>query len=698
MLAAATTSAMLHVGAWLTNVAAVIGFLGALITIALGADRVRRRQSRNPPIEPKVTDDALRTASERFRRGNETDIAYLKSSRPPDFITGIRWRISGPHNPATELAPTNANEVAETLQALLDRHGAVELHGVPGAGKTHAIGQLAEQLFLAGREFAFVVASAWDPTTDPSFVEWMQHYVSERYRIAPNLVSHLLGSGQLVLLLDDLEPHDAKTYQRLIRDVSAARKTFAVLKVCYTCRTWQHEGLIASMGIGTTVELIELDTAACQQHFLRLGASPEEATSLAQSELLRSPLLLSLIASGELDLAALLRAVELGENEVLLMAWHPLISRAAELSTKCTESDIINGLRWIGGVFDRGLVVGPVLELERLTPEWLPDEKSRRRARRLLILWFFPGLVGFELVFAAVAHSKWWQLLIIALGSYAVGAVAYFFGHDLTIGPGRQIPQLVARRRLHWPGESGLSFLRRCVLKAAVGACLGALIGGVVGSVGHRLNPNGSLAYYVVACSLILIALFAVGRLTGWLISAMIAASIFGMLPNTVTALTVGALVGATMNVVISVFDTLGTSEPPEVGVTSPSQALWRSWVHNGMFEALKWTCTGLAIGLVTWAIEGGDWLKYGLLLGVAGVYVYALFWAAVPTFFYRSCSRILRRTGTVPLPIGDLLEVLVASRLMTRAGGGFGYRFLHSELNTYLAERPVRKPGSRAA
>jgi hypothetical protein len=666
---------------------AFFGFVGALAGIVTLVLEVRRRRGR--PIGPfeigTLPQDAIASAIEHFRAFNETDLARFAQTDPPGFISGVRWRISVPHQPVREYVPPNSEELASTLQALLETYGAVELHGEPGTGKTYSIGRLAEKLHCDRKIFAHVVASAWDPESKPSFVQWMQADIARNYRISPTIVAHLLGTGQLMLLLDELEFGDSNIHGRLMSEISESRDVFGTLRLCYTCHSWQHQSLIESTGTGVSIELLDLDAHASRDFFLRLGASATEAAALSRSELLRSPLVLSLVGTGELAMKGLVRAVEAGDDEVLSIAWQPMIASAADRVEGLTEGDVVRGLRWICGLFDRGIVRGPVLNLDSLTPEWLPDEHARRRARRRLILWFMPGWLGFTAILATFSNYGRWQVALIALASYGLGAIAYFFAHDLAIGPGRRVPEVIDRRGLAWNRARHGSFFADRAQSFVGGALLGAAIGTVVGSAHSLLDSSVSLAGPIVSWALILIVLFAVGRFTGALIATLVAGATLGMISNTLIGLVVGAAMGAAMNTVFSTFEALEVSERPEPGVTDPSHALTRSWLKNGEFEALKWSSIGAAAGLAAWLIERDGWLMFGLVAGLSATFLFALFWSAIPTFNYYSCNRILRTRNVVPMPLAAFLELLVSSRLMTRAGGGYGYRLLHDELRAYL-------------
>jgi hypothetical protein len=664
----------------------VLTFIAVIVTVLLGAMQWRSRRAKaNPWAFTPSTERALDAALNNIRFYNEVDVSNIEVRDIAPFISGQTFTVACPLGTSTFIADSQ-DTLGNRLMKEVQSFGATVLSGATGSGKSYALGLLAQALYVSGQAFAFIDASTWSSGDYSSFVGWLRTVVSDQYHISSEHAVELLLTGRLVLLLDDADEGDPQSVQHNLAALQREQENVTGLRFCAT----QHPGREPSVGQALSARSIiavdAFEPTTVSAYLRALGAEEATAERLAEHQALCSPLVLSRVAAGTPTIDALTQLVEASDTTRFVRdaVWSAAIEYASNDLEGRGPEQVRRGLRWLSHAIDVSAAEGSVFELGRLTPECLPTRNSRLMARRLIALWVLPSWLVFQggiQLFQGWSAAGW----IAAFLSWGITAVIYYFAYALPISERRAVPGLVA---VHWwslVGVKPLSLLRLGAVSIIAGALVGGILGALVGLLQRVVGMDDQLLRETILWTVVLLALFAVGRRSGAILAAVAAAAALGIATTVGSGAAVGLLAGIAVHLVSSLSDTLEVTKAPSQGA-DPRRALIGSWKHNAAFDVAKWFLIGLTAAGIALCFSAGN-VSFALGAGVAGAFLYGFVVSGIPAFNYATSNRLLRRNGDISGDLAGFLDFLVAARLVARTGAGFAYELAHKDMAIYLEE-----------
>jgi hypothetical protein len=389
--------------------AGVVGGLLLLFSLLMGSPSEEADDSRQPDgQEPKVIDvrGRMLLRVRRFWIGEprqgvpRPDRLEIRLYRRLDLVDrplGLEWRDP---SPAGQDRPLPAGASVHALFEQLDQ--ALLILGPPGGGKTTMLRELLGALLddAASREHGPVPMifglSSWKPGTP--IAQWLADELHKQYGLPSRLARAWVDGDQIVPLLDGLDEVAPGARARCVEAINAFRDEHGLVGMAVCCRTDNYRVLGTRLRLTGAVVLGELDSGQVATYLRSAGPSLAGVRAVLRddpilAELLRSPLMLNLVASAYRDRSARqLRSsggLRQRRDEILGSYVEAMFSHQSP-NPRWTAPRLLAWLRWLANAM---LQQGQ--SIFRL--EWMQPELLSRRWRRLLVL-FAPAIVGILLV------------------------------------------------------------------------------------------------------------------------------------------------------------------------------------------------------------------------------------------------------------------------------------------------------------
>jgi hypothetical protein len=396
-------------------------------------------------------------------------------------------------------SPALLSENVPIIEVFEDTGCEMLILGAPGAGKTTLLLQLADQLTERAQHDpnqaipVVLNLASWARERQPLNV-WLVQELQDSYGVPPRVARAWIKSDALALLLDGLDEVAETNRAACVETINGYRQEHGLVPLVVCSRTRELEALTARLRLG---EAVELQPPTAAQVEIYLGYLEETGTPLsdiraalaidpALRELLHSPLMLHVVALAYHGQPAtgLQGPGTLKERQARL--WERYLTRMFEQRpldesrSGYTREHALNWLAWLAGALqDRNQTE---FQLDRLVPEWLPQEGLwRPRAR-------FATGVGVGLIVGSAA----WLAFGLAFGArigLAFGlAVGLVLGLDAGTAKRRRKLDIRPVEQVRWSWPQLLIGLAVGLVVGLAGGLGAALVLGFGGGLGFALG------------------------------------------------------------------------------------------------------------------------------------------------------------------------------------------------------------------
>ena len=561
----------------------------------------------------------------------------------------------------TDRAPAPGARLIDIFDRL-DR--ALLILGAPGAGKTTQLLILARDLLqrAAGdSEHPIPVVfplSSW-AERQPSLSEWLVEALSEQYGVPLKLGQAWVEADQILPLLDGLDEVAQKDRAACAEAINAFRQEHGLLPLVVCSRLTDYEVLGVPLQLQGALVVRPLTYEQVDGYFEKVGQPLAAAREVlrddpALRELLDTPLALTIMTvayAGECVEMMRARGSLVERREHLFAAYVNRMFQRRTAAGSYPREQAERWLVWLARQMKRHKQT--VFYLERMQPDWLPDDQQ-----------IIPGAVL--------------ALLVGAVGGLFFGLPAWYIG-GLGIG-------LAA-------GLFG------AVLQGTI-----TLFFAMVGEI--PITSVESLRWSWSAMRPVVLLIF-IGRLAWGLVIGLGFGLLIGLFTSLVSGVSVGLSAGliAALGIGLSIGGPAALLEVVKQGL-SGAEIDTKTFPNQGIRRSAR---NALLVGVAT-GVVGGTGIGLAAAQLVSGSS--ALFIALVSTFFLgvqsgllyggASCvqhytlRRLLVRNGSAPWRYVDFLDD-AAERILLRKVGG-GYIFTHRLLQDYFASLGGRRAARRPA
>jgi TIR domain-containing protein/NACHT domain-containing protein len=609
---------------------------------------------------------------------HEVLIALDMAERPEAVLRPLDLLVQRPDHGERALPPgTRMIEVFEAMdQALL-------ILGAPGAGKTTLLLELAQELL--GRAAhdpdhpipVVFPLSTWAERRRP-LTDWLVDELVERYYVYPNIAQLWVGDDQVLPLLDGLDEVAPEHRAACVEAINTFRQDHGLLPLVVCSRIADYDAVRTRLRLHGAVVVQPLTRAQVDSYLAQIGppmAAIREALHQDPTlwEGLETPLMLTVmtLAYAGASVEGLHTPATPGEwRQRLFATYVERMFQRRGARTRYTRQQTERWLAWLAWQMTQHSQT--VFYLERLQPDWLPQEQR----------WWFP--IGLPVTCGLAVGL----LAGLTRGLLAGLHLGLRFGLGVGLGAGL--------RDGLWSG-------------LGVGLGAGLIVRVVVGRGATEIRTVEVIHWSWSAVGSALPRWLSPMLLTGLGVGLF-----FGLPTGLFFGLPTGLFAGLTMGLPIvlsSVWTTLliyGLPSGISVGElhtkTVPNEGIRRS-ARYALYAGLP-TGLGLALlaGLLHWLHWELRWgLRWGLEFGLPKVWSFGLgpgLFAALLAALHsggRACLLhvVLRlrlvRNGVAPWRYVAFLEY-AAERIFLRKIGG-GYMFIHRQLQEYFASLHTAPP-----
>jgi GTPase SAR1 family protein len=403
-------------------------------------------------------------------------------------VSGMDALIQRPHQDAQPLrSGTTALDVFD------DHHGQLLILGVPGAGKTTMLLELARDLLDRAEQDPLLPIpvvfnlSTWATEGEP-LAEWMIRELRLRSDAPKRLAREWVTREQICPLLDGLDEVVGAQRQHCVTAINAYRSDNGWSPLIVCSREDEYEALAQRLMLPVAIVVQPLSTAQVSQ-FLENGGRPLDGVRAAVhrdrefANSMRTPLMLSVVALAYRNTVTIDTPSSLND---IFRAYVDTMFRRRVKDTQFSEAAMRSWLIWLAAVLHR--TSSTVFVMDDMRPGWAFSRTS---------WWVHAGVLLVSL--AAIYTSYVANLSILFLTQYRAndslaGALKSLFGFAaLFLAPavlvavfqGRR-PAAVHRLVLRFPGI-------RSVIKAIVlGATFGML---AVGTLEMNVRAGNLVRY-----------------------------------------------------------------------------------------------------------------------------------------------------------------------------------------------------------
>jgi MFS family permease len=538
--------------------------------------------------------------------------------------------------------------------------------GVPGAGKTIALLQLAERLIERSEpnlRLPMPVVfnlSPWAREQKP-IVDWLIDELREKYQVPKSLSKPWIEQQQLILLLDGLDEVKEENRNDCVGALNKFIGLFPRTEVAICCRVRDYEALTERLRISSALCLQPLSVEQVYQFLDNVGGSLSGLKTLLKSDtelerFAQTPLILNFMSvayqgwSVEKLIPQLRSTQERHQN---LFNTYVDCRLAQGVTSEYSKERVLHWLSWLANRMVKEKRT--IFLIERMQPSWLQNRSEEKTYRIIAIMLsgLIVGAIGWglgELIFVLINGTKNNQLLGLS------GGISGALIGGIIIGLPKKILPL---EKLSWSWKRAkYRFVREFLEGVSYGLIFGVIFGLIFYLNGQKFM-NWSIGGLVSG----LIGGLILGLGSG-LGSSEIERRIVsnqGIRSSLRNSFIIGLIVGLMGSVIGSVIGGL-------------SGGLSGKLIFGPIFEAIDIKIneqTGAQIGGLVFGPIGG--LISGLKYGGA---------ACIQHFILR---QMLHQKVHIPRNYAKFLDFASNRRLMKKIGGG--YVFFHRMLLEHFAQ-----------
>lgn len=504
--------------------------------------------------------------------------------------------------------------------------------GVPGAGKTIALLQLAQRLIERSEKNLSLPMpivfnlSSWAKDRKSIF-DWLIDELREKYQVPRSLSEPWISQQQFILLLDGLDEVNEEQRNDCVCALNEFIGLFPQTEMAICSRVRDYESLTERLQISSAICLQPLSSNHVYQFLDNVGGSLAGLQTLLKSDadleqFAQNPLILNLMSV----------AYQGWSVEKLIPQLHPTANRHQNLFDTYIDRRLERGatseyskdrvLRWLSWLASRMVQEKQTIFLiEKMQPTWLQKRREEilYRIRNFMLGGLFGGLIiGLA---DSLDHGRRFGLIHVL--NYSL-TVSPFFG--LIVG----LPQVISPlEKLNWSWPRAKSkFIHEFFSGFSYG-----LSGGLILGFLSSLNSEPTLG---------------------------LSSSVF---------------FGLQIGIIFGIFSGLGSTEIAQRIV--PNQGIHRSWRYFFL--------VGLVIGLIAVGIAevmhlvGGGFF-WGPILGL----IFGLKYGGAACIQHFTLRQMLHKKGRIPWNYAKFLDFASDRLLMKKVGGG--YVFFHRMLLEHFA------------
>lgn len=304
--------------------------------------------------------------------------------------------------------------------------------GIPGAGKTIALLQLAQRLIDRSEQNlslpmpVVLNLSSW-AKEQKAIVDWLIDDLREKYQVPQSLSEPWIKQQQLILLLDGLDEVKEEHRNDCVRALNRFIGLFPRAEVAVCCRVRDYEALTERLQISSALCLQTLSSEQVYHFLNSIGGSLSGLKTLLKSDteleqFAQTPLILNFMSvayqgwSAEKLIPQLRSTQERHQN--LFNTY--IDCRLAQGATSEYSKERV--LRWLSWLANRMVKEKRTIFLiERMQPSWSQNRSEEKKYRIIAIMLsgLIVGAIGWglgELIFVLINGTKNNQLLGLSGG------------------------------------------------------------------------------------------------------------------------------------------------------------------------------------------------------------------------------------------------------------------------------------------
>ncbi len=270
------------------------------------------------------------------------------------------------------------------------------LLGEPGAGKTTLLLELTRDLLSRARADethpipVVFNLSSWAQKRQ-SIQNWMIEELSSKYQVPHKLAEEWVAANQILPLLDGLDEVARIHCKECVETINAYRKEHGFLPMVVCCRSEEYLDLDARIALNKAITILPLAPHQIEQYIRKEGKRLEAvATALSSDASLRemasTPLMLTIISLTFRDtsLDTLLSIDDPIQRRTLIFEKYvEVVLRHRGSKNRYSSEQTRRWLAWLAQQLQKHNQAE--FYLERMQPDWLPDNQSRQRYQSIVI-------------------------------------------------------------------------------------------------------------------------------------------------------------------------------------------------------------------------------------------------------------------------------------------------------------------------
>jgi hypothetical protein len=624
----------------------------------------------------------------------------------PSFAGAVLLPLTLREDPhALANSPTTSQpDVARLLPAgtsmsevLQQAEGQLLILGDPGSGKSTLLYQLALDLVARARANAAIPIpvvfnlASWALGRQRLY-EWLALQLVVTWQVPPAIAQTWIKRREVAPLLDGLDEVPVDARDACVAAINDYHRAHGLEPLALCCRTADYYARGARLDVRRAVAPQPLTAEQINAYLTNSGGPLVALRDLAWTDaevraLLSTPLLLNIVSIAYAGRPA--NTIPRPTRD--RMAWtqivfHDYVQRmlsarpGAPGRARYSEAEIARYLAWLAALM-RWHGQADMFYLDRVQPDWLPDESARRgwrwrvRLQSALIVGASAGIV-YGLI-ASLVDTWAFNLGTGLIFGLAIGAFVlltytplYALAAWLIYWPDHRPTPIALTARVRWFHPSWSRMGHALLVGLGFGFALGIPEGVGFGAIEGIASAQQS---HVDLLTAVLVYAIGIGLLLG-----LANALIFGLTGGVIGGLIAG--LGAPEAV-----DARDLTSPAEGALRSLRAGALVSAVSGLLFSALTGVAWGLFAAWVSNPTQGViTGLSLGATFGVVFGLVFGLDTGLRAYIQHTQLQRALARKRLMPSHMAPFLDFAADHVLLQRVGGG--YRFIHALLLDYFA------------